>query len=216
MLLSQLTNSQAYPKVHNIITSVLDMQFADVRAMLQLPRPDVGIKAGCNFAIVSSLCNLISGISTTIFKPQPLLNEVQSKYHSGPAFKEFVTSYYPSIPPNSSRFADELYNLCRNPMAHSVGIMDAAAPVVYFARFCDQAHPEIGWSDKELEDLENPSRPFQISAPSVVIENGKWTLTCDSFYIDAIRMVCKLTADKTQMQAAENRFGQRIVNWRIR
>jgi hypothetical protein len=66
MLASQLAPAIGYPHVQGFVVQVLDMQFADVRAMLQLPRPDIGIEPACNFAIMSSLCNLISGISTTI------------------------------------------------------------------------------------------------------------------------------------------------------
>src|SRR4051812_6582998 len=78
MLVSRLAPAYGHPHVQNFIVSLIDMQLSDVRAMLQLPRPDIGITPGCNFAILSSLCNLISGISTTIFKPPSLLHEVRS------------------------------------------------------------------------------------------------------------------------------------------
>ena len=35
----------------------------DVRAMLRLPLPDAGITAGCNFAAVHVLLNVLSGLS---------------------------------------------------------------------------------------------------------------------------------------------------------
>ena len=35
----------------------------DVRAMLRLPLPDVGLTAGCNFAAVHALLNVLSGLS---------------------------------------------------------------------------------------------------------------------------------------------------------
>src|SRR6185295_17334207 len=35
----------------------------DVRAMLRLPLPEVGITAGCNFATVHVLLNVLSGLS---------------------------------------------------------------------------------------------------------------------------------------------------------
>ncbi|MBV8229489.1 MAG: hypothetical protein JO329_05855 [Planctomycetaceae bacterium] len=60
MLVSQLVSAHAYHHVQRFIVELLDMQFSDVRAMLQLPRPDIGIAPACNFAITSSLCNLIS------------------------------------------------------------------------------------------------------------------------------------------------------------
>ena len=91
MLVSQLAPAHGYSHVQSFLVQLLDMQFSDVRAMLQLPRPDIGITPGCNFAIVSSLCNLISGISTTIYKPPGLLHEVRSpNCGSARAFRELV------------------------------------------------------------------------------------------------------------------------------
>src|SRR5262245_54739625 len=116
MLVSQLAPAQGYPHVQGFIASLLDIQFSDVRAMLQLPRPDIGITPGCNFAIVSSLCNLISGISTTIFKPPDLLQAVRSpECGSARAFRELVGGFFPYMPPGAGNFPQQLYNLCRNP-----------------------------------------------------------------------------------------------------
>src|SRR5688572_12840318 len=119
MLVSELTSAHGYPHVQRFIATVLDMQFNDVRAMLQLPRPDIGIEPGCNFAIASTLCNLLSGISITIYKPSAVLHDGKSKYRSGDAFKALVRDFFPYSPPASNDFANELYQLCRNPLSHS-------------------------------------------------------------------------------------------------
>ncbi len=218
MLVSQLAPATGYPHVHGFLVQLLDMQFADVRAMLQLPRPDIGIRPGCNFAIVSSLCNLISGISTTIYKPSHLLQEVQSpKCGSARAFHGLIRDYFPYTPPGAVDFPQQLYDLCRNPMAHSAGLMDARAPVVAFARIFDPSHDSFGWSDEQLEDLERPDRPqFSLPYPGIAIDQTRWTLHCDSFYMDVIDMLRHLNADPTQMQAAEKRFSHRVYNWRRR
>jgi len=215
MLVSELAPAIGYPHVHAFLVEVLDMQFSDVRAMLQLPHPEIGIKSACNFAIVSSLCNLISGISTTVYKPRNLLNEVASKCGSGRAFRELVRDYFPYAPPGSVDFSEELYKLCRNPMAHSAGLIDAPAPVVAFTRILHGVHDDIGWTDNELEDLERRDRPqFNLPHPGIVIDSARWTLHCDSFYFDVIEMLRRLNADATQMRAAENRFTQAVYNWR--
>ena len=39
MLSSQLAPARGYPRVQEFVVQVLDMQFGDVRAMLQLPQP---------------------------------------------------------------------------------------------------------------------------------------------------------------------------------
>src|SRR5947207_2833292 len=123
MLVSQLVSAQAYPHVQEFIVSLIDMQFSDVRAMLQLPLPDIGIQPGCNFAITSTLCNLLSGISTTIYRPTALPDEAQTRYDSGPAFRDLVRDFFPYTPPGDADFPAELYRLCRNPLAHAAGLM---------------------------------------------------------------------------------------------
>jgi hypothetical protein len=184
--------------------------------MLQLPRPDIGITPGCNLAIVSSLCNLISGISTTIYKPPGLLHEVQSaNCGSVRAFRELVHDYFPYTPSGAGDFPQQLYDLCRNPMSHSAGLMDARAPIVAFTRVFNASHDNIGWTDEELEDLERSDRPqFHLPSPGIVIDPTRWTLHCDSFYLDVIDMLRRLNASPTQIRAAEDRFSKGVYNWR--
>ena len=214
MLVSQLASRTGYPRVQEFIVRVLDMQFADVRAMLQLPRPEIGIRPGCNFAIVSSLCNLISGISTTIFKPPRFIREQQSKCGAGEAFRGVVGSYFPYKPPGTAKFPKLLYELCRNPLAHSAGLSDTPKPVVTFARVFDASHPGVGWSDKELDDLEVPEKSFGLPHSGIVADGERWTVHCDSFYLDVIEMLGRLSADSDQMRAAEDRFSRDMYNWR--
>lgn len=215
MRVSEVAPCDGYPRVQQFIEQVLDMQFADVRAMLQLPRPDIGITAACNFAIVSSLCNLISGISCTIYKPTKLLHELRSKCGSRKCFENLVHEHFPYTPSGVSDFPKQLYKLCRNPMAHSAGLMGAPAPVVAFTRVFHAAHDGTGWTDAELEDLERPDSPFSFQCPSVVIDPQHWTLNLDPFYLDVIKMLHHPCADVDQLQAAELRFSQGIYNWQI-
>ena len=211
----ELAPATNFPHVQQLIVQVLDDQFSDVRAMLQLPRPDIGITPACNFAIVSSLCNLISGISTTIYKPLGLLHELRSPQgKSGPAFKDMVRDFFPYSPTGATDFPKELYDLCRNPMAHSVGLMDPASPIVEFTRIFDPSHYGVGWSDQQLEDLERPDRPYSFPYSGIVIDSQRWTLHCDAFYLDVIEMLRRLNADSVQMTAAENRFSHAVFNWR--
>lgn len=216
MLVSQLAPVAGnYPNVQAFVAEVLDDQFSDVRAMLQLPRPNIGITPACNFAIVSSLCNLISGISTTIYQPAHLLSQGKAKCTPGEAFKGLVQCFFPYTPPGSSDFPKDLYELCRNPMAHSLSLKDSksgAPPVVFFTRILHSAHPNSGWTDQELEDLESGRN--QLSFAGIVIESDRWTLHCDSFYFDVIDLLRKLNSDPVQMQGAETRFCNGVYNWR--
>jgi len=214
MLISQMVAAKNYPHIDNFVKTVLDMQFADVRAMLQLPRPDIGIAPGCNFAIVSTLCNLISGVSTTLYKPSDLLHEVRSQCHAGRALKELVRDCFPGKRPGNNDIPESLYDLCRNPLAHSAGIANAAVPRVCYTRVLHGAHKDSGWTDQELDDLERKPDRFRLSHYSIEISGEEWTIHCDCLYFDVITMLQAVVADLTQVQAAENRFTQGVYNWR--
>jgi hypothetical protein len=214
MLVSQMIGEKIYPHINHFVETVLDMQFADVRAMLQLPRPDLGIFPACNFAIVSTLCNLISGISTTIYKPADLLSQVKSDCASGRAFKELVRDFFPCRRQGTNDIPENLYDLCRNPLAHSAGIANAALPRVYYTRVFHGEHDKSGWNDKELDDLERDPDRFRLPYHSIEIRQQEWTIHCDCFYFDVIRMLREVIADPIQGKASEMRFGQGVYNWR--
>ena len=81
-----LTTTRAPKSIRDFVATHVDMQFADVHAMLRLPLTDGGLKAGCNFACVSTLCGLIAGAST-IFYSQTGSNSER--------FKGVLNDYYP-------------------------------------------------------------------------------------------------------------------------
>jgi hypothetical protein len=212
-----MVSVSGYPLVQHFITEVLDMQFADVRAMLQLPRPEIGITPACNFAITSTLCNLLSGMSTTIFIPRDFLGQLhvkKDKCGSGRAFRELVDQFFPYKPSATATFSSDLYEYCRNPLAHSIGLRTAASPIVYLTRVFNLGKDGVGWDDKELNDLERQDGSFAIQHAGIAINGPNWTVHCDSLYFDVIKLLRSLTLDTTQMQAAEHRFSQRVYNWR--
>ncbi len=211
MLVSQIVQPLNYPQVQAFF-NVLDMHFSDARAMLQLPRPDVGIETGCNLALSTMLCNILSGISTTVYKPANLLHEVKSECGAGAAFRGLVRDFFPYTPPGAVDFPKELYDYARNSLVHALG-MDKNVWRAVYTRVLHNPHPDSGWTDQELNDLE--SGRWKISShPSVGIAGQQWTMYCDSFYFDAIELLRRLASDTAQMQAAENRFQQGVYNWR--
>ena len=213
MLVSQLVQPSDYPQVQNFFR-LLDMHFSDARAMLKLPRPDVGIDTGCNLALSATLCNILSGISTTVYKPAHLLHEVKSKCGAGKAFRCLVQDFFPFSPPGAVDFPRELYDYARNALVHALGMDENVWRAVH-ARVLHNPHPQSGWTDQELDDLE--SGRWKISnQPSIGIGAQQWTMYCDCFYFDTIELLRRLAADKIQMRAAENRFQQGVYNWRQR
>lgn len=98
----------------------------DVRAMLRLPLPDAGITAGCNFAAVHVLLNVLSGLSRLMSA---------SPKRSDAAFCTFVARWYPwSLEPRRSIFrqkrgTDALYDWFRTGFAHDLGLLLETGPV---------------------------------------------------------------------------------------
>jgi hypothetical protein len=141
---------------------------------------------------------------------------MKSEYESGKAFTDLVRDYFPYRPEGCSDFASDLYKFCRNPLAHSAGVLDAEKPIVWFKRSFDQSHPESGWTDRELNDLERPNSPFKHPHPGIISDGTNWTLHCDSFYLDVINILVRLTENAAEMNAAEQRFKSGVINWRVR
>ena len=97
MRLSDIPELQNYPNVSDFVEKHLSMQFGDVRSMLRLPIPEQGIidgagYGGCNFAVATVLCNLVSGISVTAFRPSSLNN---NRISSGRVFRQLLENFYP-------------------------------------------------------------------------------------------------------------------------
>lgn len=98
----------------------------DVRAMLRLPLPDVGITAGCNFAAVHVLLNVLSGLSRLMGT---------SPKRSDAAFRTFVARWYPwRLEPSRSslrqkRGTEALYDSFRTGFAHDLGLLLETGPV---------------------------------------------------------------------------------------
>jgi hypothetical protein len=102
--------------------------------MLRLPRPEVEIQEGCNFAIAAVLMNVISGVSVVLYEPPPKRQE------TGRKFMETVSGFYPwdtepqGAVNNAADGANILYGFFRNPMAHAFGFQTQNLPVPYRSR----------------------------------------------------------------------------------
>ncbi len=201
-----LNATRAPNSIRDFIATHVDMQFADVHAMLRLPLTEDGLEAGCNFACVSSLCGLIAGAST-IFYSQSGSNAER--------FKGVLKDYYPwRLQPKGGATQAEsvatIYADYRNPLAHAwavstkeVGkhpnkriIMDASAKAFGVVK---QALTEEAVAALEVSTGRPPSW-----LPPVVVRNaaGGFDIYPHSLYWGTRRMVEALTRDRTRMQQA--------------
>lgn len=109
MLPKDIPDFHQYPRVSQLVTEYISMQFDDVRSMIRLPLPALKLNGACNFAVSSVLCNLISGLSVSLYQPQPAKKKnKRGKWEwigAGEAFKKLLEAFYPCDPSPKSQFA---------------------------------------------------------------------------------------------------------------
>ena len=210
-----------YPLVYDFVFKHVRMQFEDIGVMLRLPMQAHGLNNGCNFASASTICNLISGVSVTIFQPamtqRPDRHGNMQAIGSGEAFRELVKSFYPDpSPQRRSDIADVLYRQLRNPFAHALGVLGKGAFQLGINKMLSPraATQGDGLTQAEVAAIEeSPQRPGGIPL-GVQGSGNQWEIIVDFFYRDALDMMVALAHDATQMQKAEARFQAGTYVWR--
>lgn len=195
MLPSQFPEFKAYPAVDNFVTYHLAMQFDDVRGMMKLPLPQVGIGAGCNFAVVATLCNLISGISVVLYTPKG------PNGGSGKKFKELLEEFYPWEPgEKKAEKAKVIYDLVRNPLAHSLGVLKKGSLPISIVKDT--------LTEAQLEEMENSSvRPIWVPL-AVTGGSTKYVLSVWGLYWGVFHLVWRLAKSTNQMHQADKRIAK--------
>jgi hypothetical protein len=212
---------RAYPVVYRFVVDHVRMQFEDVGAMLRLPMQAHGIANGCNFASASVICNLLSGVSVTIFRPavheRPDRHGKMQPIGSGEAFREFVKAFYPDpSPQRRSEVADVLYRYLRNPFAHALGVLNKAGQQLKVTKVTppSAATKVDGLSQAEVAAIEESAqRPVGVTL-GVQGAGHQWEIIVDFLYRDGLDMMVALAQDAQQMQQAEARFKQGTYVWR--
>lgn len=120
MLPSEFPEVQEYSQLKRLLAHQVDMQFMDLRSLLELPR--VQGDGGCNFVAATVLFNIIAGSSVCFYdaKPEGLMN----RRDRGQRFVEVLENFYPWDGESISKGVAVaiLYQSARNPLAHSLGI----------------------------------------------------------------------------------------------
>jgi hypothetical protein len=214
VLLADIPEIRAYPAVSAFVTDHLSMQFGDVRSMMRLPLPDLGIGHACNFAATAVLCNLVSGVSVSLYMPKsPVMMDQKGKKHwvgSGEAFKRLLEDFYPwGKDEDGKQRARVLYDLFRNPFAHALGVHGKTGYRIVVARLSG------GLQEAQLEQLErSATRPAWLP-PGLSGGGNRWSVVAEGLYRDVFHMLWNLARNKTQMTQAEKRFKARSVIWRV-
>jgi hypothetical protein len=168
-----------------------DMQIEDVRVLLRMPK--AGYPAGCNFAALAVLFNMIAGVSVCFYDASP---KALTNGDRGKRFKNVLIDFFPwptGIAPKDG--ADVFYKFGRNPMAHALGLDVPDAP-------------EIGinkgpLSERRILELEDAAN-LPASAPPALRQQGDdYEIGVAGLYWGFHRLLRTLFADKKQSNAAE-------------
>lgn len=115
------------PALAAFVQDRIEPQLRGIHAMLRLPLDSDGLDTGLNFECANILLDLISGVSSEIHPARA------SRLGSGALFKTCIRDCYPwqQEPANGQvdqDLAKWLYKAFRNPMTHSLGVGEGAAP----------------------------------------------------------------------------------------
>lgn len=196
MLPSQIPEFQTYPAVHQFAGEQLDLLFAEVRVLLRLPLPEVGIAEGCTYAAAAALCNLISGISMTLYTPR------DPKSGHAKVFRELLKEYYPwELREFRSEKVRVIYELVRNPLAHSLGVLEPGELATYIEK--------SPLTEVQMEEMEAANARPDWIPPAVTFFPTHHILSVGGLYWGVFHLLRRLARDTKQMQQAE----KRIASW---
>ena len=200
---------ERYPHVKKFVASHVAMQFGDIRAMLSLPTGQGGdrIEHGCNFAAANALCSIVSGLSVVFFDRQGKVANAKRRYSNrGKRFKRLLKFYYPWTD-GEDRVAkiDALYDLTRNPLAHSLGVLESGQVPIAIVK------PKDGLTIEQVSVLDGAhDSTWQVERlpPALGMEGGAWQLNVPIFYSAVVELFRRLVCDDTQMEKAEACFAR--------
>lgn len=131
---SVVVDRSRFPKLFRFVEWRIDTHLAEVRDMLRLPMPDIGLESGQKFAAAASLVNLIAGASVWFYDAS---TAVLSHRDSGRRYRETLAAYWPWEDDEIVDAAEGtrlLHECVRNPLAHAFGMSrldDAGSPIAF-------------------------------------------------------------------------------------
>jgi hypothetical protein len=215
MLPADLRDFRDYPKVELFVKNHLSMQYDDLRSIMRI--------SGCNFTAAAVLCNIVSGLSVSLYKPARTkkLAKVKGvdtwvKLGTGDLFKMVLESFFPwKASENGREKAKVIYDLIRNPLAHALGVDKEVGYEITIKKSKPRKKGKKarGWTDSELKAIEK-SEVHPKGLPLALDGSGKtWSLSVEAFYWGVFQLLRRLAKDKGQMQDAEQRFSTNKVIW---
>jgi hypothetical protein len=120
---SQYPEAQAYSFLRRLLETQVDMQVADLKTLLCLPRAEAGLGAGCNLTATVLAVNLAAGASVLFWESS--VEALEKRGERSKRFRKLMVARYPwsgedSVDPEFG--ARLLWDYTRNPLSHTLGI----------------------------------------------------------------------------------------------
>jgi hypothetical protein len=200
---SEFPEVKPYPSIVKFLQKNVDMLFADMRSMLKHPLREG--EGGCNFALFNFICDVISGISITLYKPEELCKVYLGKKGRPTDFAtELMKEHYPweeegITPEEKDRVVKVIWNV-RHSLTHRIGIALPQEKGVSIDK------PPRGCTDDKIEKLEDLSKQIEIKA---IKEVGDLVhVNVLGFYRGLHKMLRNLCKNEKQMQRANEFWGK--------
>jgi hypothetical protein len=215
MLPEHLFDKRRYRDVHWFVKNQLSMQYGDVRSMPRLPLLDLGITSGCNFAAATCLCNLVSGISVSLYKPQSLnglpTDRGTSRIATGKLFTMLLVDFYPWEQADRPKAkAEAMYDYVRNGLVHALAQEKESD---YHIAILKGKREKTPWTIDELDSLERSETRPDCLSPAITGAGKRWSVSVEGFYWGMFQLLRKLARDGNQMKEAEKRLRNGKVIW---
>jgi hypothetical protein len=198
------------PNLKDYIRIFVDMQFADVHAMLRLPLPIDGLDAGCNFSGASWTFALLNGTA------RMFVGDAFDR--SGDAFDGLLQRFYPwtEEPPGTLTQVETVKYLrqIRDLLAHSLGVMlkrrtergqvviGPVAPDLPFG----VTIAKTTLSEEQIEELEKASSRPAWLGPTLRLEGDTLVMLVPALYRAARLTLERVTEEPTCHEHAQRLF----------
>lgn len=204
---SEFPEVRPHPHLRRLLAVQIDMQFDDLRTLLQLPSHNTSLSADCNLTTASLLFNVIAGTSVLFYDAS--LGALNDRADRGRRFRALLADYYPWSP--SDAFGAEesstvIYDFARNPLTHTLGVskvprlFPGAPPLPHGAT---AVMLEKGPLDPHaVEAVTDPSKQPEALGPTLRHEDDELILSVWSLAWGVHRMLRDLFADDAQVERA--------------
>jgi hypothetical protein len=207
MLPSQYPETQPYPALRRLLEIQLDMQVADLKTLLCLPREEEGLGAGCNLTAATLAVNLIAGASVLFWRSS--VEALAKRGDRTKRFNDLMVALYPwshDDAVNAELGAKLLWDYTRNPLSHTLGIGQATTLLPGMPqeeRGVRLAKSALGLSPEQVDELMGTyERPVWVG-PTVTTDGSQYTVRVLALAWGLHRLLRDLFADAEQASKAE-------------